>query len=342
MIKSKKQMFTVIGVFLLIMLLGTVTYAFFNYTRTGGVNTFRTGRIYFNSTQNNTLIVTDIFPLSSEQAAAQANSLSAVTVHIQGDTTYAQGEEFKISLVSVNNTVGESPNQKTLPMNYMASYALTSPLPTVTPAPVIGDESSTYYSSRGSTNAVYHLNSFGAVNEGAQVLVGYIPSGAAGIDGTLTLRAYVDGSRVAISDTYNGPSATPNADMGTTHEWVNGREVFTTEEWNSLQSSETPVSFRIMAESNEGTWVTPATLTLASSSGTVTIGTPTTVNITSNGTGTRSCYSSDTTKATCSVSGTTLTINGVAAGTATITVREDPTATHSGEASATYTATIAS
>ena len=127
MIKTKKQMFTVIGVFALVMLLGTVTYAFFNYTRTGATNTFRTGRIYFNSSQNNTLVITDIFPLTSEQAQAQANSLNGVTVHIQGDTTYAQGEEFKISIVSVNNTVGESPNQKALPMNYIASYALTSP-----------------------------------------------------------------------------------------------------------------------------------------------------------------------------------------------------------------------
>ena len=31
-----------------------VTVAFFNYTRTGLSNTFSTGRIYFNSNQNNT------------------------------------------------------------------------------------------------------------------------------------------------------------------------------------------------------------------------------------------------------------------------------------------------
>jgi len=35
MIKSRKHMFIVIGVFALVMLLGTFSYAFFNCTRTG-------------------------------------------------------------------------------------------------------------------------------------------------------------------------------------------------------------------------------------------------------------------------------------------------------------------
>ena len=52
MIKSKKQMFTIISVFALVILLGTVSYAFFNYTRTGISNTIRVGRIYFNTTQD--------------------------------------------------------------------------------------------------------------------------------------------------------------------------------------------------------------------------------------------------------------------------------------------------
>ena len=33
MIKSKRQMYIVVGVFALVMLLGTFSYAFFNYTR---------------------------------------------------------------------------------------------------------------------------------------------------------------------------------------------------------------------------------------------------------------------------------------------------------------------
>ena len=45
MIKTKKQMYLVIGAFALVMLLGTVSYAFFNYTRTGAANLISVGRI---------------------------------------------------------------------------------------------------------------------------------------------------------------------------------------------------------------------------------------------------------------------------------------------------------
>ncbi len=41
--------------------------------------------------------------------------------------------------------------------------------------------------------------------------------------------------------------------MGTTNNWVDGRTVLTTTEWNSLSSN--PISFKIRAESNEGIWV---------------------------------------------------------------------------------------
>ncbi len=41
--------------------------------------------------------------------------------------------------------------------------------------------------------------------------------------------------------------------MGTTNDWIMGREVFTTEEWNSFQTN--PLSFKVKVESNEGIWV---------------------------------------------------------------------------------------
>ena len=60
MIKTKKQMFITIGVFTLVLMLGTVTYAFFNYTRTGSRNIIKTGRISFSTEQNGTLNLTNI------------------------------------------------------------------------------------------------------------------------------------------------------------------------------------------------------------------------------------------------------------------------------------------
>ena len=66
MIKSKKQMYIVIGAFALVLTLFTTTYAFFNYTRTGTVNTIRVGRISFNSSQDGSINLSNVFPIDSE------------------------------------------------------------------------------------------------------------------------------------------------------------------------------------------------------------------------------------------------------------------------------------
>ena len=271
--KNKKVMYSIIGIAILLISLVGVTYSFFNYTRTGALNNLGTGRIYFNSTQNGTLNMTNIFPLTSTQAGEA--QLDTVTVGIVGDTTYADGEEFEITLVDITNTI----NGKQIPINYIATYAATT-------GNSIGTSSDTYWEARNSKNAdIYTLNETGSVEEGKQVLVGYIKNSATGINGTLTIKAYIDADRIAISDTYN-PNAVepiPNGngqgsgtqnktsnkkgkikfltgesnpitdEYGTTSEWVNGRTVFTTEEWNSFAT--TPISFKIRAESNEGIWV---------------------------------------------------------------------------------------
>ncbi len=241
MIKSKKQMLVIIGVFTLILTLATVSYAFFNYTRTGGANVIRTGNIYFNATEGTALNVTNSFPMTSTEAA-NAN-LDSVTLGIVGNTTYNDGEEYQITLVDVNNTI----NGKEIPINFIATYTATS-------GGTVGTSSDTYWTARNSKDAtIYTLKSTSEVSEGKQVLVGYIDNESTGISGTLTIKAYIDADRIAITDTYNGPSSTPNDNNGTTNEWVNGRIVFTTDEWNSLTSN--PISFKIKVESNEGIWV---------------------------------------------------------------------------------------
>ena len=240
MIKSKKQMFLIIGVFTLILLVTSVTYAFFNYTRTGALNVLRTGNIYFNTTEGTALNITNAFPMTSTEA--ENATLDSVTVGIVGNTEYSDGEEFLISLVDVNNTV----NNKKIPMNYIATY-------TVANNGTIGTSSNNYWEAREDKDAnIYKLSSTGDVINGEKVLVGYIDNTGSGINGTLTIKAYIDADRIAITDTYNGTN-TPTDNMGTTSNWVNGRTVFTTTEWNSLTS--TGISFKIKAESQEGIWV---------------------------------------------------------------------------------------
>ena len=235
---NRKVLFTVMFVAMLTVIVIGTSFAFFNYTRTGVANNIKTGRIYFNSTQNGTLNMTNIFPMTSTQASTA--TLDTVTVGIIGDTTYANGEEFEITLTGINNTI----NGKQIPINYIAEY-------TAVTGKNIGTESETYWESRNSKNAnIYTLTETGSVEEGKQVLVGYIKNGETGIEGTLTIKAYIDADRIAISDTYD--SANPETDNnGTTTNWVDGRVVFTTEEWHSFQNSSTPISFKIKTESNE-------------------------------------------------------------------------------------------
>ena len=244
---KKKKYFFIAGPLVIFIALIGLTYAFFNYTRTGQANTLGTGRIFFNTTQGEALTLTNIFPMTATEAG-NAN-LDSVTVGITGDTTYADGEEFQITIVDVENTV----NNKVIPMNYIATY-------TAATGGTIGTSSNDYWNARNSKDAtIYKLNATGAVEEDAQVLVGYIDNGATGISGTLTISAYIDADRIAISDTYyENATATPtptapNDQYGTTTEWVSGRTVLTTSEWNSLSSN--PISFKIKAESNEGIWV---------------------------------------------------------------------------------------
>ena len=236
--KNKKIVILIVGIVVMLIVLLGGTYAFFNYTRTGPLNNLGTGRISFNSEQNGTLNLTNIFPMTSSEVD-EAN-LDSVTVVITGDTTYADGEEFEIKIVDVTNTV----NGKKIPINYIATYAANN-------GGTIGTVSNTYWTSRESKNAnVYLLNGNGKVRENKRVLVGYIKSGETGVNGTLSIKAYVDADRIAISDTYDG---TESDNMGTRREWVNDRTVFTTEEWNSFSS--TPISFKIRVESNEGIWI---------------------------------------------------------------------------------------
>ena len=231
MIKSKKQMLLVITIFTLLLTIGSVTYAFFNYTRTGTENTIKTGRIAFNSTQTN-IELTNVFPTSKTNL--NSSNSDTATITITGDTTYSEGIEYKVTLDQVNNTI----NGKEVPVSIRVT------------ASNLGTESSDYYTDRTNKTNIYMLNEEGEAYNGKYIAVGYIPSGTTGVNGSIDITAFIDTNKVAISDTYDGSETDL---MGTTNDWVMGREVFTTEEWNSFQAN--PLSFKVKVESNEGIWV---------------------------------------------------------------------------------------
>ena len=403
MIKTKKQMFIVIGAFVLVMLLGTVTYAFFNYTRTGTANVIKTGQINFNSEQGTAINLTNVFPIDVTNGIPSNNAnVGSVTINITGDTDHEDGIEYLVKAVNVTGS-----NQTSLPISISIDYQASD-----TQGATIGTADDSYFTNRGGNSSLYKVLSSSAIEEGQDLVVGYIAPGATGIDGNIVIMAYLDARNIAITDTYpegvvfglndnmtqeeaaacasniatgyvsgetaadfcagtgtrNGKTFQEHLDEelfsagelttlanagvilelytnGTTTEWVHGRTVLTTEEWNSLQSS--GVSFQVRVEANEGTWVPnpgSATLSLSPASGTISLGTATTTTstITTNGDGALSCASDDDTVATCSIANNTLTVTGVAAGSATITVTEAAGTLYSTAATVTYDVTVTS
>ena len=218
----------VIGLLMIIGVIG-VTYAFFNYTRTGSANTVRTGRIYFNHTQDGKIELSNVFPTNNNNLNSTNSDI--VTINITGDTTYTEGIEYKVTLDQVNNTI----NNKEVPISIKAT------------ATNLGTEDSNYYTNRENKEKIYLLNEEGEAYNGKYIAVGYIPAGSTGVNGSTDITAFIDTNKVAITDTYLND---------TDEDWVMGREVFTTDEWNNFNSSN-PLSFKVKVESNEGIWVEP-------------------------------------------------------------------------------------
>ena len=247
--KNKHVMLSIIGVAILVIGLVGITYAFFNYTRTGTANVIKTGNVSFSSEQGPAINLTNMFPIDvSEGIPNDATKVGTVTIHVTGDTNYNTGVEYLVSAVNVSNTVGTGANQKSLPISIDVSYTANGTGKTV------GVEDNNYFSNRGvsATTSIYHVYAKDNIDSDGELIVGYIKAGETGIDGNIVIKAFIDNDLVAISDTYDENN--PGTDnMGTTTEWVSGRRVFTTTEWNSLQQN--GVSFQIKVEANEGIWV---------------------------------------------------------------------------------------
>lgn len=130
----------------------------------------------------------------------------------------------------------------------------------ITPANLGTEETGDYYTAHSSyTNtSKYRVVYDGQVKNNNQVLVGYIAPNAqagtiSGINGTITIKAYIDSSKILVSDTYNGGNP-PYGDKLLPVEYGAGKTILTTEEWNSLQGNN-KLSFKVKIESNDGKWI---------------------------------------------------------------------------------------
>ena len=228
---SKQILLSVIGVAILVVAVVGVSFAFFNYTRTGAENTVRTGTISFNTT-NSVINISNLFPIAKSDVATDVNNVGVGTVGISGSTNYTNGIDFTVTAEAVSSNIGTTSGK--LPISVAVSTADLSGVTTF-----------------GSNSGSMTVNSYedgNTITSGSVLASGRIPANT-NVNGTITIKAYIDEAGVAISDTYNGTN-TATDNMGTTSTWVNGRTVLTTSEWNALAS--TPASFKIKVVANEG------------------------------------------------------------------------------------------
>ena len=248
MIKNRKQSMIIIGAFILVLMLFTTTYAFFNYTRTGTSNVIKTGRIAFNTSQSSgnseAINLTNVFPISRSELGTDVNNSAEVEINIVGDTTYSDGLEYLVTFEDVNI---ETSMSKKIPIGIEVTPEKTGELGTV---------NTNYFNSandggRGGNTSYYKVLANNVIHDGDYVLVGYIRPGVAEVNGTIGIKAFINKDGILISDTYDG---TESDNMGTQRSKAQGKVVLTTEEWNSLQGNNS-ISFKIRIQANEGIWV---------------------------------------------------------------------------------------
>ena len=241
MSKYKKIAIYLSCVGIICVLFGT-TYSFFNYTRSGSSNTLETGRISFNSSQGSAINLTDVFPIDVTNGIPNNANVGSVIINVTGDTNYDNGIEYLVTAENVNNTVGTGINARVIPISVDVSVTSNT---NNSPSTTLGDHDEDYFINRETTeSSIYKILSGNTIQGTDKLVVGYIKSGATGVDGNIVIRAYIDENNVAITDTYP---------LETTNSWTNGRIVLTSSEWNDLQTN--GISFQVKVVSNDGIWV---------------------------------------------------------------------------------------
>lgn len=236
--QSKQVLLSVIGVAILVVAVVGVSFAFFNYTRTGGENTVKTGQINFTSSYEK-VNLQNIFPIAKTALDSDSTNTAEVTVTVQGNTTYAKGLDYTITAEEVNVTTG----------------SVSVPLGVhVTPTD-LGDTTAT----TGNVHRVSVTNyEDGAVLHSGDVLAtGHIQGGetATAVNGNIKIKVYVDASKIFITDTIGDGESEANNGNVNVPGYVNGTTapagatVLTTAQWNALNTN--GMSFKVKVVANE-------------------------------------------------------------------------------------------
>ena len=218
-INRRQNILIIVGLIVLFGMIGGVTYAFFNYTRTGSANLLSLGNISFSSAYDQ-ITLGNAFPVSKQSIHNSGTGMSDLEISITGMTSYDGGIDYRINAVDVEVEVGE----KEIPISlYVTQDGLDDD---------------------GNEIMLFSFEDGAQVEENAEFAAGHIVKNA-DTDGVVMLKAYVDAANIVVSDTYGNGGET-DASFGT------GKTVLTTEEWNALQGEGGGISFRIQVIAEEG------------------------------------------------------------------------------------------
>jgi len=231
--QSKQVLLSVIGVAILVVAVVGVSFAFFNYTRTGAQNQVSTGFIKFNSSQTGAMAITNAFP-------GEVSGTSSVDISINGGTSYSGGLDYQLKAVDVKflNDTGASTYTGT---NGQVPVKVTT---TVKSGNLNNNTDGTF---TGNANVTLAENAI----LGTGTIVTKANATANDVSGVVTVSAIID-TNVAITDTYvSDPNVAPTdgSTNGTTDAWRNGRTIVLTDTWNALQTN--PIVFKVRVESIE-------------------------------------------------------------------------------------------
>jgi len=182
---SKQVLLSVIGVAILVVAVVGVSFAFFYFTDTSDVNTVSTGMITFTASTTE-MSLNNVFPTTNVN---DPKNVATATINVSGETSYETGIAYTVYAEDVENNL-------TVPVTLAVEAAgLTLDQGTAT-----------------------------SLTGGQQVLCsGTIPAGDA-VTGTITVKAYVNGANVLISD--NEAEDIPTSVLGSktlvkTSDWKN-------------------------------------------------------------------------------------------------------------------------
>ncbi len=234
-VNKKKGVLVIAG--LVCLLVAMVTYRFIEFSQKDVVqNNERPGGVSYRITPSDQIVLTNVYPISSEELMEDTQNNKSLTINISGSTNYDEDMEYLIKFDQVDNAI----NGKIVPIAYMAAYSN------------IGSESADYFNDRGKNDTIFQITESGLVYSNEVLLVGYIRKGEVNFNGNVTVTAYVDSSKIDVfgeEEEYGdiGDYYFPN------NEGVAPVVNFTPEEWDEIMSR--GVSFKVRVEMKNGIWV---------------------------------------------------------------------------------------